>query len=140
MRSSLVVLALAIAPLVATTSKAQEPADSSTKPQCQKDPGNPSPSGSDSRTKKCPVPTPPPPPTNGKVTITGTLFFDLAPYDGVFDAANEVGIAGWNIVLTGPTATLRFMTDGTGFFSFSGLDSGVTYTLCAEPTPGWTQT
>ena len=128
---------------MATTSKAGAQADSSSKPQCQKDPGNPSSSGSDSRTKKCPVPTPPPPPppvATGKATITGTLFFDLAPYDGMFDPNNEVGIAGWNVVLTGPTATLRFMTDGTGFFSFSGLDSGVTYTLCVEPVPGWTQT
>src|SRR5438270_13754460 len=116
MRGSLVVLALAISTCVATVSKAQEPAPAggSTKPQCQKDPGNPSPTGEENRTKKCP---PPPPSTSGKVTLTGTLFFDLAPQDGLFDPANEVGIAGWNVVLTSPTGTVKFMTDASGFFS-----------------------
>jgi hypothetical protein len=73
-------------------------------------------------------------------TITGTLFFDQSPYDGVFDPNNEVGIAGWYVVLTGPTGSSRFLTDGTGFFSFAGLAGGATYTLCAEPSAGWTQT
>jgi hypothetical protein len=139
MRGSLVVLALAISTSVATVSKAQEPAPAggSTKPICEKDPGNSSPTGEENRTKKCP---PAPPPATGKVTITGTLFFDLAPYDGVFDSSNENGIAGWWVVITGPSGSSRFMTDGTGFFSFAGLPSGVTYTLCVEPSAGWTQT
>lgn len=140
MRGSLVVLALAISPSIAAVAKAQDPAPSGDPmPLCQKDPGNPSTSGDSSRTKKCPPP-PPPPATTGTVTITGTLFFDLAPYDGVFDPNNEVGIAGWNVVLTGPTGSSRFMTDGTGYFSFAGLPGGTTYTLCVEPSAGWTQT
>jgi hypothetical protein len=138
MRGSLVVLALAISPFVATVASAQNPASSDdTMPLCQKDPGNPSTSGDSSRTKKCP---PPPPPATGTVTITGTLFFDQAPYDGVFDPNNEVGIAGWNVVLTGPNGSSSFLTDGTGYFSFGGLPSGATYTLCAQPSAGWTQT
>lgn len=137
MRGSLVVLALAITPFVAKVSRAQDTvstSSSSTRTQCEKDPGNPSPSGDENRTKKCP-----PPPTNGRVTITGTLFFDLDPL-GAYNPPDEVGIAGWNVVLTGPTGTVTFMTDATGFFSFSGLPTGATYTLCVVPSPGWTQT
>jgi hypothetical protein len=138
MRGSLVVLALALSPFVATVSKAQDPVPSSgTMPQCQKDPGNPSTSGDSSRTKKCP---PPPPPTTGMATITGTVFFDLPPYDGVYDPNNEVGIAGWYVVLTGPSGSSNFLTDGSGFFSFAGLPSAATYTLCVQPSLGWTQT
>ena len=139
MRGSLVVLALAITPFVSTVATAQDPAPSSTMPLCQKEPGTPSTTGDDSRTKRCPT-DPPPPPTTGTATITGTLFFDLAPYDGVYDPNNEVGIAGWNIVLTGPNGTSQFLTDGTGFFSFAGLPGGATYILCAQPSAGWTQT
>jgi hypothetical protein len=137
MRASLVVLALAISPFVATVSKAQDPAPGSTMPQCEKDPGNPSSTGDESRTKKCPVSLPP---ATGTATITGNVFFDLAPYDAVFDPNAEIGIAGWYVVLTGPTGSSRFLTDGTGFFSFAGLPSGVSYTLCVEASAGWTQT
>lgn len=138
MRGSLVVLALAISPFVSTASKAQDPVptDSGSTPMCVKDPGNPSSTGVESRTKKCP----PPPPATGVATISGTLFFDLPPYDGTYEADNEIGIAGWWVVLTGPNGSTRFMTDGSGVFSFGGLPTGVTYTLCVEPTPGWTQT
>jgi hypothetical protein len=137
MRASFAMLALAISPFVATVSEAQDPAPTSTMPQCQKSSGNPSSSGDESRTKKCP---PPPPPTTGTATITGTVFFDLAPYDGVFDPDAEVGIAGWYVVLTGPTGSSRYLVDGSGSFSFAGLPSGATYTLCVEPSAGWTQT
>lgn len=139
MRGSLVVLALAITPFVATVSRAQDTAStssSSTKPQCQKDPGNPSTSGDDNRTKKCPA--------TGTVTISGTVFFDLEPYDGIYDPANENGIAGWVVVLTGPTGQLTYNTatdpNRPGFFTFAGLPSGATYTLCVQPTAGWVQT
>lgn len=141
MRGSLVVLALAMSPFVATTSQAQDPtpASSDTRPMCQKDPGNPSPSGEANRTKKCP-----PPPPMGKVTITGTVFFDLPPYDGMFDPINENGLAGWTVVLTGPTGQQSYNTAtdplNPGFFTFSGLPSGATYTLCVVPAAGWTQT
>ena len=134
MRGTVVVLALAMSTLVGTVSKAQD-----TQPTipnvCIKNPGNPSPTGDASRSKKCPTT----PPTTGTVTISGTVFFDLPPYDGLFDPDNEVGIAGWNVVLTGPSGSMSFMTV-EGPFSFAGLPGDATYTLCVEPSPGWTQT
>ena len=136
MRGSVVVLALAISPLLATVSKAQDTASTSMPKVCIKDPGNPSSSGDENRAKKCP---PPPPANIGKVTISGTVFFDLAPYDGVFDVNNEVGIAGWNVILTGPTGSTTFLTV-TGDFSFADLPGDATYTLCVQPSAGWTQT
>ena len=140
MRGSLVVLALAISPLLTSVAQAQAPATSNgSRPMCVKDPGNPSPTGEENRTKKCP----PPPPT-GKVTISGTVFFDLPPYDGTFDSTNEMGIAGWTVVLTGPTGQQMYNTatdpNNPGVFIFSGLPTGVTYTLCVQPAFGWTQT
>jgi hypothetical protein len=139
MRGSLVVLALAISPLLAPLAKAQDPASSSSRPMCEKDPGNPSAAGEANRTKKCP-----PPPPVGKVTISGMVFFDLYPYDGSYDASNEQGIAGWNVVLTGPTGQLTYNTANDplnpGAFVFTGLPSGATYTLCVQPMGGWTQT
>ena len=139
MRGSLVVLALAISPFVASVSKAQDPASpSASRPMCTKDPGNPSPTGEANRTKKCP------PVATGKVTITGIVFFDLAPYDGIYDPANENGIAGWTVVLTGPTGQLTYNTatdpNNPGAFIFAGLPSGATYTVCVQPQSGWTQT
>lgn len=135
MRGSVVVLALAMSPFLATVSKAQD-----TQPTipnvCVKDPGNPSSTGDASRAKKCP---PPPPANTGKVTISGTVFFDLAPYDGLFDVDNEVGIAGWNVILTGPMGSMTFLTV-TGAFSFADLPGDATYTLCVQPSAGWTQT
>ena len=136
MRGSIVVLALAMSSFVGSVSKAQDTASTSSPKVCVKDPGNPSSSGDDNRSKKCPAP---PPANTGKVTISGNVFFDLAPYDGVFDPNNEVGIAGWNVVLTGPTGSMTFMTV-TGDFSFAGLPGDATYTLCVQPSPGWTQT
>lgn len=133
MRGTVVVLALAMSIFVATASEAQDTASTSVPKVCVKDPGNPSPSGDASRAKKCP------PPNVGTVTISGTVFFDLQPYDGLFDPDNEVGISGWNVVLTGPSGSMSFMTV-TGPFSFAGLPGDATYTLCVEPSSGWTQT
>ena len=140
MRGSLVVLALAISPLLASVSNAQDPAspDNGSRPMCQMDPGNPSPTGEANRTKKCP------PVATGKVTISGIVFFDLEPYDGLYDPANENGIAGWTVVLTGPTGQLTYNTatdlNNPGTFVFTGLPSNATYTLCVQPQVGWTQT
>ena len=140
MRGSLVVLALAISPFVALVSKAQDLASTSngSRPMCAKDPGNPSPTGEANRTKKCP------PVATGKVTISGIVFFDLEPYDGNYDPENEIGIAGWTVVLTGPTGQLTYNTatdpNNPGTFIFTGLPSGATYTLCVQPQLGWTQT
>ena len=141
MRGPLVVLAFAIAPLVTSVSNAQGPTSTSnsSRPMCQKSPGNPSATGEANRTKKCPPPVP-----AGKVTISGIVFFDLDPYDGLYDPENEIGIAGWTVVLTGPTGQLTYNTaadpNNPGAFSFAGLPSGTTYTLCVQPSPGWTQT
>ena len=141
MRGSLVVLALAISPLVASVSKAQDvsPASSHPRPMCEKDPGNPSTTGEANRTKNCPPPVP-----TGKVTISGIVFFDLDPYDGIYDPENEIGIAGWTVVLSGPTGQLTYNTatdpSNPGAFVFTGLPSGATYTLCVQPQAGWTQT
>ena len=138
MRGSLVVLALAISPLLASVSQAQDPSSTSNRPMCQKDPGNPSPTGEANRTKKCP------PVATGKVTISGIVFFDLEPYDGIYDPQNENGIAGWTVVLTGPTGQLTYNTandpNNPGVFVFAGLPSNATYTLCVQPQAGWTQT
>jgi SdrD B-like protein len=140
MRGSLVVLALAISPFVATPSRAQDPSSpgNGSRPMCTKDPGNPSSTGEANRTKKCP------PVATGKVTISGIVFFDQPPYDGWYDPENENGIAGWTVVLTGPTGQLTYNTatdpNNPGAFMFSGLPSGATYTLCVQPTAGWTQT
>lgn len=140
MRGSLFVLALAISPFVASVSKAQDLPSTSTKsrPMCSKDPGNPSPTGEANRTKKCP------PVATGKVTITGIVFFDLEPYDATFDPENEIGLAGWTVVLTGPTGQLTYNTatdpNNPGVFIFADLPTGATYTVCVQPPPGWTQT
>jgi len=140
MRGSLVVLALAISPLLASVSKAQDPTSPSdrSRPMCEKSPGNPSPTGLASRTKKCP------PVATGKVTISGIVFFDLDPFDGQYDSENELGLAGWTVVLTGPTGqqTYNTATDplNPGFFVFADLPSNATYTLCVQPPIGWTQT
>jgi hypothetical protein len=140
MRGSLVVLALAISPLLASVSEAQDPASTSnrSRPMCEKSPGNPSPTGVANRTKKCP------PVATGKVTISGIVFFDLEPYDGMYDPENELGIAGWTVVLSGPTGQLTYNTAtdplNPGAFIFAGLPSNATYTLCVQPQAGWTQT
>jgi hypothetical protein len=105
---------------------------------CAKSPGNPSATGEANRTKKCP------PVATGKVTISGIVFFDLEPYDGMYDPENEIGIAGWTVVLTSPTGQLTYNTatdpNNPGAFVFSGLPSGTTYMLCVQPEMGWTQT
>ena len=140
MRGSLVVLALAISPFVASVSKAQAPASTSnrSRPMCEKDPGNPSPTGEANRTKKCP------PVATGKVTISGIVFFDLEPYDGMYDPENENGLAGWTVVLSGPMGQLTYNTatdpNNPGTFIFADLPGDATYTLCVQPPPGWTQT
>ena len=140
MRGSLVVLALAFSPLLAPVAKAQVPVSTTTRsrPMCEKNPGNPSPTGEKNRTKKCP------PVATGKVTISGIVFFDLEPYDGSYDPENEIGIAGWTVVLSGPTGQLTYNTatdpNNPGAFIFAGLPSNATYTLCVQPQMGWTQT
>ena len=139
MRGSMVVLALAISPFVASVSKAQDPTSTSnrSRPMCAKDPGNPSPTGEANRTKKCP------PVATGKVTISGIVFFDLEPHDGIYDPGNENGIAGWTVVLTGPTGQFTYNTatdpNNPGAFVFADLPTGATYTLCVQPQAGWTQ-
>jgi hypothetical protein len=143
MRGNVVVLALAMMPFVTRVSKAQDPVPpTDSRPQCSKDPGNPSDSGEANRTKKCP-----PPPVTGTVSISGTVYFDLDPYNGIFDAPDENGIAGWDVVISGPSVPGGSMTYNTaadplkpGYFVFAGLPTNATYTLCVVPMAGWQQT
>src|SRR2546423_8297452 len=112
MRGSLVVLALALTPLVAHVSKAQDtPTSGGSSKLCVKDPGNPSDSGEANRMKKCP------PPATGKVTIKGTVFFDV-DHDGMFNTSEEVGIATFQVVLTTGSETLPMDSAADGTYTF----------------------
>ena len=51
----------------------------------------------------------------------------------------ETGIAGWPIVVTGPSGTVTVYTDASGIFHLWGLPNG-TYTVCELGAAGWTQT
>jgi hypothetical protein len=137
MRGSLVVLALAVAPLVANVSSAQVTTPPATPSKCiLKQGGNPSDSGLIDRAdptlqgnKNCT------PIVLGHTSISGTVFFDLNQ-NGQLDL-DEVGLAGWQVQLTGPT-TQSITTDGNGAYSFTGLSAG-TYTVCVLAPMGWTQ-
>ena len=61
--------------------------------------------------------------------------------DGVQDA-NEPGIAGVVITLTGGTTSLTTTTDSTGYYAFgsSNVLGAGTYTVTATPPPGFRQT
>lgn len=164
MRGSIVVLALAVSPLVASVSQAQHvnqphwrrhdlPAaahvdrDDDRKgddKKCER--GNPSQSGLAHRAdpKGCNATTgstggtqaPPPPVVLGHTGVQGSLFFDL-DHDGLF-GPDEVALAGWTVQVSGPMSASA-VTDGNGFYSISGLTAG-TYTVCVMAPMGWTQT
>ncbi len=70
-------------------------------------------------------------------SIHGIKFKD-EDCDGERDS-NEVPLAGWTIVLTGPGGTYTAVTDGAGNYHFWNLPNG-TYTLCELGQVGWTQT
>lgn len=178
MRGSLVVLALAVTPLVARVSRAQDDRrddrretrvashdhdrDDDRKCEARKR-GNPSEKGQEHRAdprergkKDCtptppttasdstPAPQPPPPAPapapapvdTGTTSVSGYLFHDLNT-NGIFDA-DEIGLAGWTVQVTGPV-TQSTLSDGNGFYSFSGLPAGA-YTVCLVPPGGWSQT
>lgn len=176
MRGSIVVLALAVTPLVARVSRAQDDRrddrremrsasrdhDRDDDNQCKdRKRGNPSERGLEHRAdprdkgkKDCDAPPPPPPPApqpppttqpppppppaadTGTTSVSGYLFHDLNT-NGVFDP-EEIGLAGWTVQVTGPV-TQSTLSDGNGYYSFSGLPAG-TYTLCVVPPAGWNQT
>jgi hypothetical protein len=72
----------------------------------------------------------------GSGSVGGTLFFD-ANQNGVADAG-EQPVSGWMVHLTGPTND-SVLTNGSGMFAFSRLDSGV-YHISITGKPGWSQT
>jgi hypothetical protein len=134
----MVVLALVMTALAARVTNAQSttpaPSADDNKQCLQRDRGNPSDTGLANRAdptlqgnKDCLPP--------GHASISGTVFFDL-DQNGIL-GPDEVGISGWQVQLTGPV-TQTVITDGTGAYSFTGLDAG-TYTVCVIPAPGWTQ-
>jgi len=79
---------------------------------------------------------PPAPAPVGHTSVYGSVFFDLNQ-DGSL-SADEVGLSGWTVVLSGPVS-LTTTTYGSGGYSFSGLSAG-TYLVCVVPPMGWTQT
>lgn len=176
MRGSLVVLALAVTPLVARVSRAQDDRrddrrdtrmawrddrdqDRDQDKKCrERKRGEGAERARDQRAdprergnKDCvtapppapqppppaPQPPPPPPPVDtGTTSISGYLFHDLNT-NGIFDP-DEIGLAGWTVQVTGPVSQST-LSDGNGFYSFSGLPAG-NYTLCVVPPAGWNQT
>lgn len=142
MRGSLVVLALAVTPFVASSLRAQDTAQttsSSENKKCvQRDRGNPSDSGLANRAdptqqgnKDCT------PVVLGHSTISGSVFFDV-DLDGML-GPDEVGISGWEVQLTGPMSMTTMSVGDAGAFSFTGLVAG-TYIVCVTARPGWNQT
>jgi hypothetical protein len=79
---------------------------------------------------------PPAPAPVGHTSVFGSVFFDI-DHDGAL-GPDEVGLAGWTVMLTGPVS-MTTTTDGNGGYSFSGLNAG-TYLVCVVPPMGWTQT
>jgi hypothetical protein len=165
MRGSLVVLALAVTPLVASVSQAQHrphwqrhdmPAASrrdddddrkGDDKKCEeKKRGNPSQNGLDHRAdprtkgnKDCETQAPPPqppPPALGHTQVQGSLFFDV-DHDGLF-GPDEVGLAGWTVQVFGPMSASA-VTDGNGAYAITGLTAGM-YTVCVMAPAGWSQT
>jgi hypothetical protein len=142
MRGSVVVLALAIIPLVASEARAQDTASVTSSTSSQKcvvrDRGNPSETGLANRAdptqqgnKDCA------PVVIGHSTISGSVFFDF-DQDGLL-GPDEVGLSGWTVQLTGPSTQTVLSMGDAGTYSFTGLLAG-TYTVCVVPNPGWLQT
>ena len=137
MRGRIFALVLAVTPMLAHTSSAQGSSDSK---QCEaRQRGNPSQSGLDHRAdpttkgqKDCP-----PPIVYGHTTVSGSVYFDLN-LDGIFEPDDEIGLAGWEVQVSGPV-TMTVLTDGNGGYTISGLTPG-NYTLCVIPPLGWNQT
>jgi hypothetical protein len=71
----------------------------------------------------------------GHTSISGFVFFDLDG-DGIM-GPDENGLSGWTVQISGPV-TQTAVTDGTGQYTFSGLNAG-TYTICVVPPAGWNQ-
>jgi hypothetical protein len=68
--------------------------------------------------------------------ISGLVYEDLNA-NGVRDA-DEPGMGGWTVTLTGPAGSQATLSDGTGNFVFGALPAG-DYVLC-QMQPGGAQT
>ena len=142
MRGSRVVLAMAMTFFAARVTRAQDSTQTSSTgdKQCiQRTRGNPSDTALANRAdptqqgnKDCP------PPSVGHATISGVVFFDLDQNGSL--GPDEVGLSSWTVQLTGPNLSQTASTDMNGAYSFSGLSSGTTYTVCVMILSGWSQT
>lgn len=76
------------------------------------------------------------PPGQTTASISGYVYHD-ANNDGVKDAA-EAPISGVTITLTGSNGDVRTATtDGSGFYRFTGLEPGATYTVVETQPSVW---
>ena len=76
-----------------------------------------------------PPPPPPPPPPSGSYVISGQVYLDATPFNG---------LSGWTVTLSG-AVTRSATTDGLGNYSFTGLPAG-TYQVCELVKTGYHET
>lgn len=81
--------------------------------------------------------------SEGQVSPTGDLriekYRDING-DGDANDPGEGPIAGWSITVNGPDVNGPFVTDANGVRSFSGLDTGDSYTVTENLPAGWNLT
>ncbi|HIH27137.1 MAG TPA: PKD domain-containing protein [Methanoregulaceae archaeon] len=74
--------------------------------------------------------------------VEGFVFGD-EDGDGRYDPATDPLLPGWNVTLAhagNGTVIATVQTNGTGWYTFPGLDAGVPYRVTAEVRTGWTPT
>ncbi|MDY6892474.1 MAG: hypothetical protein SVO26_02005 [Chloroflexota bacterium] len=59
--------------------------------------------------------------------------------NGVYDAADDPGLNGWEFTIDGPSGTFSEVTASGGYAQFTGLDAGQ-YTVTETLKPGWRNT
>lgn len=82
------------------------------------------------------------PSTGLATTLTGFVFRDANPTNGVFDSATETKVGGYSLkfqVGNNPVATVKTATDGNFSFEFDST-SQPTLTVTNVNSPGWGQT
>ena len=74
--------------------------------------------------------------------IEGFVFSD-SDGDGTYDPATDPLLPGWNVTLAhagNGTVIATVQTNGTGWYTFPGLDAGAHYSVRGEARAGWTPT